>query len=83
MIYVVAHKFYDSPKLDDSYQTIYVGDKVRNKAKESGYIVDSEGISISERNPYYCELTALYWVWKNDTSGEWGGAKPLSEIFYI
>lgn len=81
MIYVVAHKFYDPPKLDDSYQTIYVGDKVQKKAKESGYIVDSEGISISERNPYYCELTALYWAWKNDTSGEWGGLNHYRRYF--
>lgn len=31
-------------------------------------VKDSTGDSIAEKNPNYCELTALYWIWKNDPS---------------
>ncbi len=62
MIYVVAHKMFTPPDLDESYRTIFVGDRVRAKAKKDGFLVDSNGDSISDKNPYYCELTALYWI---------------------
>ena len=81
MIYVVSHKMYKPPQLDDSYKTIYVGNKVREEARQKGYLIDSDGDEISEKNPYYCELTALYWIWKNDKTDEWVGLNHYRRYF--
>ncbi len=37
-----------------------------------GYLHDNEGENISEKNKRYCELTALYWAWKNLSADYYG-----------
>ena len=61
MIYVVAHKPVHALRLP-GYQPIQVGG---SDDDFPGYIRDNSGENISEKNPSFCELTALYWVWKN------------------
>lgn len=62
--YVVSHKpiNLNELNLDDSYCLIKVG----NNEKFITEIKDSIGENISYKNNNYCELTALYWIWKND-----------------
>lgn len=36
-------------------------------------IKDNTGDNISTQNEFYCELSAGYWIWKNDHISEWVG----------
>ena len=58
---VATHKPYRMPE-DAVYFPVHAG----AEGKESiGYTGDNTGDNISEKNRNYCELTALYWAWKN------------------
>ena len=60
-IIVATHKPYWMPE-DPVYLPVHVG----AAGKESlGFQRDDEGENISGKNPNYCELTGLYWAWKN------------------
>ena len=61
-IYIATHKAYHFPKLD-GYIPIHVGKALTDE--DLGIIGDDTGDNISELNPNFCELTALYWMWKN------------------
>lgn len=58
---IATHKKYDMPK-SDIYFPLQVGAEGKEKL---GYEVDNSMNNISDKNPYYCELTGLYWAWKN------------------
>ncbi len=60
-IIVAAHKKYQMPT-DAMYVPIQVGAYGK---EDIGYVRDDSGDQISCKNPYYCELTGLYWAWKN------------------
>jgi len=60
-IIIATHKKYKMPE-DKIYLPIQVGAEGKD---ELGYQKDNEGENISLKNPYYCELTGLYWAWKN------------------
>lgn len=60
-IIVATHKKYWMPS-DDMYLPVHVG----HAGKEDiGYQPDDTGENISRKNTNYCELTGLYWAWKN------------------
>lgn len=60
-IIVAAHKIYPMPD-DPIYFPVQVGSFSRDSI---GFQRDDEGDNIAEKNPYYSELTGLYWAWKN------------------
>ena len=59
-ILVATHKDYAMPS-DKFYQPIYVGSALHKK-KINNFLSDATGDNISIKNPYYNELTALYWA---------------------
>lgn len=49
-----------------STDPLYIPLQVGAAGKESiGLRRDDTGENISEKNPFFCELTGLYWAWKN------------------
>lgn len=69
-IYISCHKECYTPKKDFLFP-IHVGAKNTNKRFE--YMLrDDIGDNISEKNPMYCELTAQYYVWKNEEADYYG-----------
>ncbi len=61
-VYIVTHKNYNFPQ-NEIYCPIQV-----NAGKNANLdikIKDNIGENISNKNKNFCELTALYWIWKN------------------
>ena len=67
-IIIATHKKYQMPT-DEMYIPLHVGaegkkDELENPL-ELGYTKDNIGDNISSLNKSFCELTGLYWAWKN------------------
>ena len=60
-IIIATHKKYEMPN-DNMYLPLHVGAEGKDNL---GYTKDNTGDNISKKNPYFCELTGLYWAWKN------------------
>lgn len=64
---VAAHKPYAMPG-DPCYLPIHVGRALHPEVAaqlDPRFVGDDTGDSISGRNATYCELTGLYWLWRN------------------
>ncbi len=72
-IFVACHKPTEV-YTDDVYTPIHVG-RASSKYKEEmkDMIGDDTGDNISEKNPFFCEMTAQYWAWKNYHDSEYIG----------
>ncbi len=60
-VIIASHKKYQMPK-DKLYLPVHVGAEGKD---DIGYQKDNDGKNISKKNPFFCELTGLYWAWKN------------------
>ena len=47
----------------------------------AGWLTDGTGDHIASRNPFYCELTALYWIWKNDHTSRYVSIEHYRRFF--
>lgn len=65
-IYVLTHKPYSFPP-DRTYVPLQVGSALHEPLP---YLHDNTGDNISAKNPFYSELTGIYWIWKNDTASD-------------
>ena len=67
-IIIAAHKSYQMPE-DPMYLPLHVGAEGKTDADgnplDLGYVKDNTGDNISVLNASFCELTGLYWAWKN------------------
>lgn len=68
-IYTITHVPFTPPE-DAIYVPLQVG---RSLHPDYGYLGDDTGDNISAKNPYYSELTGLYWIWQNCTDADYLG----------
>lgn len=60
---IVCYHKQDVMAKKEPYMPIHVGKAISNI--QLGIQGDDEGINISYKNRSYCELTGMYWAWKN------------------
>ena len=75
---IACHKKCEVPE-DELYLPVFVGSAGK---EDIGFQRDDEGDNISEKNPVYCELTGIYWAWKN-LSCDWLGLVHYRRYFTI
>ena len=64
VMYVISHKDFKKPKIA-CYKSLLVGADFNTVRLD---ITDNIGDNISFKNRNYCELTGLYWMWKNSSA---------------
>ncbi|MDV5172132.1 DUF4422 domain-containing protein [Photobacterium rosenbergii] len=68
MIIVATHKDFNTSILEENYSPVQVGCFFTDV--DLGFLKDNIGTNISEKNKSYCELTALYYAWKNKSKNK-------------
>ncbi|TRW92926.1 DUF4422 domain-containing protein [Paracoccus sp. M683] len=69
MISIYVNYFASAKLLESNIiKPIQVG--AANSKQDLGILRDDSGENISVRNPAYCEMTGIYWAWKNDSQSD-------------
>lgn len=68
-VIIATHKSYPMPD-DRAYLPLHVG---ASEHADIGFQRDDTGDNISGKNANYCELTGLYWAWRNLLDAETAG----------
>lgn len=68
-IFTITHVPF-TPPTDPIYVPLQVG---HINHPDYGYLGDDTGDNISAKNPFYSELTGLYWIWKNQAEADYLG----------
>ena len=74
-MYMVTHKHVDF--IPSERKPIFVG----SGDNTDNFICDHINENISEKNRNYCELTALYWIWKNDKESDYISIEHYRRFF--
>ena len=81
-IYVVTHKNeYGLFKYESHHQHLYVGADINECNVD--FLKDNVGDNISFMNQVFCELTGLYWVWKNEQKSDYVGFEHYRRHFEL
>lgn len=76
-IYVLTHKKIDIP-IENIYEALHVGKAI---SQDLGYPGDNTGDNISNLNPFFGELTGIYWIWQNDLESDFIGVCHYRRFF--
>ncbi len=77
-MYVITHKKIEDKRIPKDRKFLLVG--AWNKEDTFGYMCDHIEDNISHKNPYYCELTGLYTMWKY-AQGEYISLEHYRRLF--
>ena len=75
-MYMITHKKVDY--IPNHRTPLFVG----HGKNENNYIRDNTFDNIASLNPYFCELTGLYWIWKNDHTSEFVSIEHYRRFFF-